>query len=112
MVVAHDVGRAINPLALEGQIEGGIVMGLGMALKEKFVLEDGIPRTRKLADCRLPTLADVPEIVSFIVEHPTSEGPYGAKGIGELPTIPVAPAVANGVYHAVGTRIRRLPVKP
>jgi len=53
----------------------------------------------------------VPEIVSFIVEHPTSEGPYGAKGIGELPTIPVAPAVANGVYHAVGTRIRRLPLK-
>ncbi|MGB9871768.1 MAG: xanthine dehydrogenase family protein molybdopterin-binding subunit, partial [Anaerolineae bacterium] len=112
MVVAHDVGRAINPLALEGQIEGGIVMGLGMALKEAFVLEGGVPRTRKLADCRLPTLADVPEIVSFVVEHPRSEGPYGAKGVGELPTIPVAPAVANGVYHAVGARIRRLPLKP
>ncbi len=111
MIVAHDVGRAINPLALEGQIEGGVVMGLGMALKEVFVLENGVPRTRKLADCRLPTLTDVPEIVSFIVEHPVSEGPYGAKGIGELPTIPVAPAVANGVYHAVGRRIRRLPLK-
>ncbi len=111
MIVAHDMGRAVNPLALEGQIEGGVVMGLGMALKEEFVLEGGVPRTRKLADCRLPTLADVPEIVSFIVEHPTSEGPYGAKGIGELPTIPVAPAVANGVYHAVGRRIRRLPLR-
>jgi xanthine dehydrogenase molybdenum-binding subunit len=111
MVVAHDVGRAINPLALEGQIEGGIVMGLGTALKEEFILEDGIPRTRKLADCRLPTLTDVPEIVSFIVEHPSSEGPYGAKGIGELPTIPVAPAVANAICHAVGVRIRRLPLQ-
>ncbi len=110
MIVAHDVGRALNPLALEGQIEGGIVMGLGVALKEAFVLEDGVPRTRTLAQCRLPTLADVPEIVSFIVEHPTSEGPYGAKGIGELPSIPVAPAIASGIYHAVGVRLRRLPL--
>lgn len=111
VVAAHDVGRAINPLALEGQIEGGIVMGLGMALKEQFVVEEGIPKTRRLAQCRLPTLADVPEIMSFVVEHPTSEGPYGAKGIGELPTIPVAPAVANGIYHAVGVRLRELPLR-
>ncbi|MCX8068581.1 MAG: molybdopterin-dependent oxidoreductase [Anaerolineae bacterium] len=111
IIAAHDVGRAINPLALEGQIEGGIVMGLGTALKEQFVVEDGIPKTRRLAQCRLPTLSDVPEILSFLVEHPTSEGPYGAKGIGELPTIPVAPAIANGIYHAVGVRLRELPLR-
>ncbi len=111
VIAAHDVGRAINPLALEGQIEGGIVMGMGLALSEEFVIEDGVPKTRRLAQYHIPNIAQVPEILSFIVEHPTTHGPYGAKGVGELASIPTAPAIANGIYHAVGARIRRLPLR-
>jgi xanthine dehydrogenase molybdenum-binding subunit len=110
VIAAHDVGRAINPLALEGQIEGGIVMGLGQVLSEDLDVHNGIPLADSLARYRIPTTLDAPEIVSFTVEEELSTGPYGAKGMGELPSIPIIPAVTNAIYNAVGVRVTRLPV--
>jgi xanthine dehydrogenase molybdenum-binding subunit len=110
VVGAHDVGRAINPLALQGQVEGGIVMCLGNALTENYILEDGIPWTDVLARYKMPSIKHTPDITSFIVEHETADGPYGAKGVGELPSIPTNPAVTNAIYNAVGVRAMSLPV--
>jgi len=112
IIAAHDPGRALNPLALEGQIEGGILMGLGQALMEDFVLHDGVPQRLDLKHYRIPRSNDAPPIESHIIEHPCSTGPFGAKGVGELPSIPVAPAVINAVYHATGVRFTRLPLDP
>ncbi len=110
VVAAHDVGRAINPLTLQGQIEGGIVMCLGYALTEHYIEEDGVPWTDVMARYKIPSIAHVPRIVSHIVEHPVSSGPFGAKGVGELPSIPTAAAIANAIHRAVGVRVRSLPV--
>ncbi|MGQ9793487.1 MAG: molybdopterin cofactor-binding domain-containing protein [Anaerolineae bacterium] len=110
VIAAHDVGRALNLTALEGQIEGGIMMGIGYALTEHFVVEDGYVRSDTLARYRIPDISWTPAIHNIIVEHPVSTGPYGAKGGGELPCIPTAPAIANAVYHAVGVRVFRLPI--
>ncbi len=110
VIAAHDVGRALNLTALEGQIEGGIMMGIGYALTEHFVVEDGYVRSDTLARYRIPDISMTPTIHNTIVEHPVSAGPYGAKGAGELPCIPTAPAIANAVYHAVGVRAFRLPI--
>jgi xanthine dehydrogenase molybdenum-binding subunit len=110
VVGAHDVGRAINPLALQGQVEGGIVMCLGNALTENYILEDGVPWTDVFARYKMPSIKHTPEITSFIVEHETADGPYGAKGVGELPSIPTNPAVTNAIYNAVGVRAMSLPV--
>ncbi|MBN1666604.1 MAG: xanthine dehydrogenase family protein molybdopterin-binding subunit, partial [Anaerolineales bacterium] len=110
IVTANDVGKAINPLGLQGQVEGGVVMGIGHALTENFIVEQGIPFTDRLARYRMPNITQTPEIISFIVEDPTAEGPYGAKGIGELVSIPTIPAITNAIYNAVGVRIDRLPV--
>jgi xanthine dehydrogenase D subunit len=112
VVVACDVGRAINPRALLGQIEGGLVMGLGTTLTEEYKIEDGVPQTLRWADYRVPLIHHMPEMALHIVEDMTSTGPYGAKGIGELPSIPIAPAICNAIYNAVGVRVQRLPVKP
>jgi len=112
LVAACDVGRAINPRALLGQMEGGMMMGLGAALTEEYVVEQGIPRTRRMADVQVPLIRHMPEMDLHIVEHPTAAGPYGAKGVGELPTIPTAPAICNAIAHAVGVRVQRLPVRP
>jgi len=110
VIVANDVGFAINPLGLKGQVEGGIVMGIGHALVEDFVLEDGIVITDRLAKYRVPSIYYSPEITSFIVEHPTADGPYGAKGVGEICLIPTIPAITNAIYNAVGVRVDDLPV--
>jgi len=112
IISANDVGRALNPLGLKGQIEGGIIMGIGHALMEEFVLKDGNLVTDRLSQYPIPTINHVPEIYSFIVEDPTSEGPYGAKGVGEIVSIPTTPAITNAIFNAVGVRIDRLPVKP
>ena len=110
VISATDVGRAINPLALQGQIDGGIVMCLGNALTEEFIIEKGIPYTDRLARYKMPSIRHTPEIVSFIVEDPAADGPYGAKGVGEISSIPTTPAITNAIYNATGVRITRLPV--
>ena len=110
VIAANDVGKAINPLGLQGQVEGGVIMGVGHALTEDFILEDGIPFTDHLARYRMPNISQVPEITSFVVEHPTAEGPYGAKGVGEIVSIPTIPAITNAIYNATGVRVDRLPV--
>jgi xanthine dehydrogenase molybdenum-binding subunit len=110
IISANDVGRAINPLGLQGQVEGGVMMGLGHALTENFIVENGYVITDRLARYRIPSITHTPEITSFIVEHPTLDGPYGAKGVGEIVSIPTIPAITNAIYNAVGVRIDRLPV--
>jgi CO/xanthine dehydrogenase Mo-binding subunit/aerobic-type carbon monoxide dehydrogenase small subunit (CoxS/CutS family) len=108
MVAAHDVGRAINPVQVEGQIEGGIAQGLGLALMEEYLPG----RTENLHDYLIPTVGDMPEIEIIIVEDPEPLGPYGAKGIGEPALIPTAPAILGAIYQATGLRMSRVPVTP
>ena len=108
IVAAHDVGAAVNPTLVEGQIEGGIAQGIGLALMEEYVPG----RTENLHDYLFPSIGDVPEIECLLVEDPEPLGPYGAKGIGEPALIPTAPAILNAVHHAAGVRLRRLPILP
>jgi selenium-dependent xanthine dehydrogenase len=110
VISANDVGMAVNPLGLQGQVEGGVMMGLGNALTEEFIMEDGNVVTDHLARYRVPGIMLTPEIISIIVEHPTAEGPYGAKGVGEICSIPTTPAITNAIYNAVGVRVDKLPV--
>ncbi len=110
VVTAVDVGAAINPLTLKGQIEGGVVMGIGTALTEHFIVEEGRVVTDRLARYRMPSFEQVPEIIPIVVEHPVETGPFGGKGVGEIVSVPTAPAIANAIYHAVGVRFDRLPV--
>lgn len=105
-----DIGRAINPLMLQGQIEGGIIMAMGNCLTESFIIENGVPWTQLLARYKMPSIKHTPEIISRLVEHRSSEGPYGAKGVGEIPSINTTPAICNAIYNATGVRIYSLPV--
>jgi xanthine dehydrogenase molybdenum-binding subunit len=109
---AHDVGRALNPLAAEGQIHGGIHMGLGYALSERLVVEDGHVLTQSLMDYAVLKAADMPRLSVRFVESVDVEGPFGAKGLGESGVIPVSAAVANAVHDAIGLRFRELPITP
>jgi len=112
-VAAHDIGRAINPTLIEGQIEGGVVQGIGMALMEEVLYDkQGFRTNINWTDYKLPTLADMPEIESIIVEHPTNLGPYGSKGLGESPALHPPAAVANAIGAATGKRFRSLPITP
>jgi xanthine dehydrogenase molybdenum-binding subunit len=111
-VAAHDVGRAINPMLLEGQVYGGALMGIGYALTEQLVLEKGEVMNPSFRDYKLLTAKDVVPIEAVIVETDDAAGPFGAKGIGEPGCVPTAPAIANAVYDAVGVRIRDLPMTP
>ena len=108
VVAAHDVGRAINPTLIEGQIEGGVAQGLGMALMEEFIPG----KSENLHDYLIPTIGDIPPVESILIENPSSIGPYGAKGIGEQAVIPTAPAILNAIHHATGIRIFRVPATP
>ncbi len=110
VISADDVGMAVNPLGLQGQVEGGVMMGLGNCLTEEFIMDNGYVVTDHLARYRVPGIMLTPEITSIIVEHPTAEGPYGAKGVGEICSIPTTPAITNAIYNAVGVRIDKLPV--
>jgi len=110
VVSATDVGRAINPLGLEGQIEGGIIMGVGHTLTEEYILEQGRPFSDRMARYRIPSPMQAPEIHSIIVESPAADGPYGAKGVGEISTMATPPAITNAIYNACGVRVRKLPV--
>jgi xanthine dehydrogenase molybdenum-binding subunit len=109
VIAANDVGRVMNPLALQGQVEGSINMGFGMAIQENFVMKDGYVVTDTLKKVNLPTISQTPEIISFFVEHETADGPYGAKGVGELASIPTTPATINAIYNATGVRCYHLP---
>ena len=108
ITAAHDVGRAINPLLAEGQIEGGIAQGIGMALMEEYVPG----RTENLHDYLIPTIGDVPPIESILVEVTDPEGPFGAKGLGEHVLIPTAPAILNAIRHATGAAPDTVPATP
>jgi CO/xanthine dehydrogenase Mo-binding subunit len=112
MWCAHDVGKAVNPVNVEGQIEGGIQMGLGFALTEEIVREKGKTLNPSFLDYKLFTALDMPTIKPIIVEVPEPLGPFGARGIGEATTIPTAAAIANAVFNAVGVRVKELPMTP
>jgi CO/xanthine dehydrogenase Mo-binding subunit len=108
MVAAHDVGKAINPTLVEGQIEGGIAQGLGLALMEEYLPG----RTENLHDYLIPTIGDVPEIECLLIEDREPLGPSGAKGVGEPGLVPTAPAILGAVHHATGVRATRVPLLP
>ncbi|MBL8133353.1 MAG: molybdopterin-dependent oxidoreductase [Anaerolineae bacterium] len=105
-----DIGRAINPMMLQGQIEGAIVMAMGNCLTESYIMEEGVPWTRLLSRYKMPSIKNSPEIISRLVEDRASEGPYGAKGVGEIPSINTSPAIANAICNAVGVRVFSIPV--
>jgi CO/xanthine dehydrogenase Mo-binding subunit len=109
---AHDVGRAINPRGVEGQIEGGVVQGLGQALMEDYQLEQGHTKTHGFAKYILPTALDIPQINTTIIEDLDPKSPLGAKGIGEPALVPTAPAIMNAIHDAIGVRITSLPATP
>ncbi|MBI3674201.1 MAG: molybdopterin-dependent oxidoreductase [Rhizobiales bacterium] len=108
VTAAHDVGRAINPVLVEGQIEGGVAQGIGMALMEEFIPGGG----ENLHDYLIPTIGDVPPVRSILIECASSVGPFGAKGVGEQALIPTAPAILNAIARASGARMTRTPATP
>jgi CO/xanthine dehydrogenase Mo-binding subunit len=110
IVTAHDVGTILNPLTHQGQIEGGIIQGLGYALMEEMNTEEGRISTLSLGEYKIPTIEDIPELVTVLLEASTGPAPYGGKSIGESSNVPVAAAIANAVYDAVGVRILDLPI--
>lgn len=109
VIAATDVGRALNPLGLQGQVEGGVMMGIGNALIEEFIVDGGYVFADRMARYRIPSIIHTPRIKSILVEIPTSTGPYGAKGIGEIISIPTTPAITNVIYNAVGVRVDHIP---
>jgi len=110
VVTAVDVGAAINPLGLRGQIEGGAMMGIGHALSERFIVKEGQVITDRLARYRMPPITMTPEIIPIVVEEALPSGPFGGKGVGEIVSIPTSPAITNALYNAVGVRLDHLPV--
>jgi CO/xanthine dehydrogenase Mo-binding subunit len=111
-VGCHDVGRAINPTAVEGQIQGGSAQGIGWALMEEVKVDQGVTQTPSLSEYLIPTAKDLPMTEAIILESGTGVGPFGAKGIGEPALTPAAPAVANAVADAIGVRVYDLPLTP
>jgi len=112
VTAAHDAGKVLNRLGIEGQVEGGVAMGLGYGLTEELVLREGRIQNPDFRDYKLITAPEMPEVEMHFIETDAPEGPFGAKGIGEAPAICVAPALANAVYDATGIRFRRLPLTP
>jgi CO/xanthine dehydrogenase Mo-binding subunit len=108
IAAAHDVGRAVNPVQVEGQIHGGIAQGLGLALMEEYIPG----RTDNLHDYLIPTIGDIPPIETFLIERPDPLGPYGAKGVGEPALVATAPAILNAVHDATGVRLTQVPATP
>lgn len=111
-IACHDVGKAINPDQVIGQIQGGVTMGIGMALMEEVTLKDGKILNPGFTDYILPTIRDVPEIECIVLENPDPGGPFGARGIGEPPLIGTGPAILSAIYDAIGKPIRELPATP
>jgi CO/xanthine dehydrogenase Mo-binding subunit len=110
--IAHDVGRAINPILVEGQIEGGVYMGLGETLMEEQAFRKGLHKWPSMLEYKSPTFLDMPDVQTFIVETVDPEGPYGAKEAGQGPLLPIAPAVCSAVFDALGVWIDEVPVTP
>lgn len=112
LVSVHDVGRAINPLAVKGQIEGGAIMGMSFGLLEELSYDQGRVLNPTFMDYKIPTALETPLIIPVVVEEPLAQGPFGAKGIGELSILGVSPAIGNALCDAVGVRVKSLPLKP
>jgi len=110
--IAHDIGRALNPLLVEGQVEGSIYMGIGEALMEAQVFRKGLHKQPSMLDYKSPTTLETPEIHTILVETDDPEGPFGAKEAGQGPLLPVIPAIVNAVYDAVGVRVDEIPITP
>ena len=110
ITTAHDVGTIYNPLGHQGQIDGAVIQGLGYAVMEELQSEEGRVSTLSLGEVKIPTVQDIPELITVLVQNPEGNGPYDGKAIGENPIAPVAPAIANAVYDAVGVRITNLPI--
>ena len=111
VLTANDAGKVINPLGFQGQVEGGVVMGVGQALFEEFQTVEGIIKSDRAARYPIPRMHDSPEIESIIVEAIMQDGPFGAKGVGEITSIPTPPAIANAVFNATGERFYSLPIR-
>jgi CO/xanthine dehydrogenase Mo-binding subunit len=117
---AHDIGRALNPTLVRGQIEGSVYMGLGEALMEEQVFRRLPPRLSNalvhkfpsILEYKSPTTLEMPRVTTILVEHPDPRGPFGAKEVGQGPLLPIAPALANAVYDAIGVRIDEVPITP
>jgi CO/xanthine dehydrogenase Mo-binding subunit len=110
---AQDVGTAIHPCYVEGQIQGGVVQGIGWALNEEYAYdEQGTMRNSTFLDYRMPTCYDVPMIDPILVEVPDPQHPYGVRGVGEVPICPPPAAIVNAIYDAIGVRMRQLPASP
>ncbi len=113
IVCVDDVGKAINPQLVQGQIEGAIVQASGYALLEDFQQKDGYVQTALLSTYLIPTVLDIPDrIESVILEHPDSVGPWGARGVGEMPYIPLTPAVVTAIRDAIGVWFHDFPLTP
>jgi CO/xanthine dehydrogenase Mo-binding subunit len=110
--IAHDIGRALNPLLVEGQVEGSVYMGIGEALMEEQIFRKGVHKAPSMLDYKSPTTLETPTIHTILVETDDPEGPFGAKEAGQGPLLPVIPAIANAVHHAVGVRIDEIPITP
>lgn len=110
LTTAHDTGRILYPIGHQGQIAGGVIMGMGYALMEELRVEAGHPTTLSFADVKVPNILDVPPLTTVLLESDAGTGPYGVKSIGESPVLGVAPAIANAVRDAVGVRMRQLPL--
>ena len=112
LAVAQDVGKALNPQSVVGQIEGGSAQGLGLALMEEIELKDSKVRNASFTDYLIPTILDMPTVVSELVEEPEPGVPFGAKGVGELSTVVVPAAILAALRQATGRELHRAPVKP
>ena len=110
LVTAHDVGTVLNPLTHQGQIEGGVVQGIGQALTEQLLVQDGAVSSLHLGDYKLPTDMDIPELTTVLVETKGGPAPYAGKAVGELSNVAVPAAIANAVFDAIGVRLTELPV--
>jgi len=109
-VLAVDVGRAINPEIVEGQMEGGAAMGIGWAIMEETLMNQGVMENTAFHNYMIPTVKDLPDLESIIVEHHNEAGPYGAKGVGEPPILAAAPAIRNALWDALGFKINEIPL--
>jgi CO/xanthine dehydrogenase Mo-binding subunit len=112
LACAQDVGRAVNPLAVEGQLQGAGMQGLGLALMEEMVVDQGIVQSRSLGEYRIPTIVDAPEMPSLVLELGNPDSPYGVTGVGEMASITSTPAVLAALRAATGKALTRVPARP